>query len=95
MIRVAQRRFAPTVIGITRNGDRHQIGIVIAFVGMRIQDQIPELQVVIHGIEFELAILKADSPRPLLTRGVESIEVGLSERHVNVLGCRTTIRRQA
>jgi hypothetical protein len=35
MIRVAQRRFAPTVIGITRNGDRHQIGIVIAFVGIR------------------------------------------------------------
>jgi hypothetical protein len=35
MIKVAQRRFAPTVIGITRNGDRHQIGIVIAFVGIR------------------------------------------------------------
>jgi hypothetical protein len=27
MIRNAQRRFAPTVIGITRNGDRHQIGM--------------------------------------------------------------------
>jgi predicted DNA-binding transcriptional regulator AlpA len=27
MIRTAQRRFAPTVIGIPRNGDRHQIGI--------------------------------------------------------------------
>jgi len=37
MIRLAQRRFAPTVIGITRNGDRHQIGIVIAFVGIRSQ----------------------------------------------------------
>ena len=27
MMRNAQRRFAPTVIGITRNGDRHQIGM--------------------------------------------------------------------
>jgi hypothetical protein len=27
MIRTAQRRFAPTVIGITRNSDRHQIGM--------------------------------------------------------------------
>jgi hypothetical protein len=27
MIRNALRRFAPTVIGITRNGDRHQIGM--------------------------------------------------------------------
>ena len=27
MIRTAQRRFAPTAIGITRNSDRHQIGI--------------------------------------------------------------------
>jgi hypothetical protein len=27
MIRTAQRRFAPTVIGITRNSDRHQFGI--------------------------------------------------------------------
>ncbi len=27
MIRTAQRRFAPTAIGIPRNGDRHQIGI--------------------------------------------------------------------
>jgi hypothetical protein len=27
MIRTAQRRFAPTVFGITRNSDRHQIGI--------------------------------------------------------------------
>ena len=27
MIRTAQRRFAPTVIGITWNGDRHQIGM--------------------------------------------------------------------
>ena len=46
-----------------------------------VQDQIPELQVVIHGIEFELAILKPDSSRALLARGVESIEVGLSECH--------------
>jgi hypothetical protein len=46
-----------------------------------IQDQIPKFQVVIHGIEFELAILKTNSPRPLLTRGVGRIEVGLSERH--------------
>jgi hypothetical protein len=61
-----------------------------------VQDQIPKLQIVVHGIEFELAILKADSPRALLPRGVESIEVGLSERHVNVLGwIRSTIRRQA
>src|SRR3954447_197286 len=27
MIRTAQRRFAPTVFGITRNSDRHQLGI--------------------------------------------------------------------
>ena len=27
MIRTAQRRFAPTAIGITRNSDRHQFGI--------------------------------------------------------------------
>src|ERR1017187_3723343 len=27
MIRTAQRRFAPTVISITRNSDRHQIGM--------------------------------------------------------------------
>src|ERR1022692_1304619 len=27
MIRTAQRRFAPTVIGITRNSDRHEIGM--------------------------------------------------------------------
>lgn len=27
MIKRAQRRFAPTVIGITRNSDRHQIGM--------------------------------------------------------------------
>src|ERR1017187_2850446 len=27
MIRTAQRRFAPTGIGITRNRDRHQIGM--------------------------------------------------------------------
>jgi hypothetical protein len=27
MIRTTQRRFAPTVIGITRNSDRHQIGM--------------------------------------------------------------------
>jgi hypothetical protein len=27
MIRTAQRRFAPTAIGITRNGDRHQFGM--------------------------------------------------------------------
>jgi site-specific recombinase XerC len=27
MIRTAQRRFAPTVIGITRNSDRHQFGM--------------------------------------------------------------------
>jgi hypothetical protein len=61
-----------------------------------VQDQIPKLQIVVHGIEFKLAILKADSPRALLPRGVESIEVGLSERHVNVLGwIRSTIRRQA
>jgi hypothetical protein len=46
-----------------------------------IQDQIPELQIVIHGIEFELTILKADSPRTLLARSVESIEVGLRECH--------------
>ena len=35
MIETAQRRFAPTVIGILRNSDRHQIGIVIGFVGIR------------------------------------------------------------
>jgi hypothetical protein len=52
-----------------------------ALLGDVIQDQIPELQVVIHGIEFELAILKADSPRSLLPRRVESIEVSLSEWH--------------
>jgi hypothetical protein len=49
-----------------------------------IQDQIPEFQVVVHGVEFELAVLKPDSPRTLLARGVESIEVGLSEWHVSV-----------
>ena len=27
MIRTAQRRFAPTAIGITRNSDRHQFGM--------------------------------------------------------------------
>jgi hypothetical protein len=52
-----------------------------ALLGDIVQDQIPQFQVVIHGIEFELAILKPDSPRPLLARGVESIEVGLSECH--------------
>jgi hypothetical protein len=46
-----------------------------------IQDQIPEFQIVIHGIELELAILKADSPRSLLPRCVESIEIGLRECH--------------
>jgi hypothetical protein len=46
-----------------------------------IQDQIPEFQIVVHGIEFELTILKADSPRALLPRGVESIEIGLRECH--------------
>jgi hypothetical protein len=51
-----------------------------------VQDQIPKLQVVIHGVEFELAVLKPDSPRTLLARGVESIEVGLSEWHASVLG---------
>jgi hypothetical protein len=35
MIRTAQRRFAPTVIGITRNRDRHRIGIVIGIAGIR------------------------------------------------------------
>jgi hypothetical protein len=50
-----------------------------------IQDQIPEFQIVIHGIEFELAILKPDSPRALLPRGVESIEIGLSEWHSRYL----------
>ena len=42
-----------------------------------VQDQIPELEVIVDGIEFKLAILKPDSPRALLARGVESIEVGL------------------
>jgi hypothetical protein len=46
-----------------------------------VQDQIPELQVIVDGIEFELAILKADSPRALLAGSVESIKVGLSECH--------------
>jgi hypothetical protein len=46
-----------------------------------IQNQIPKLQIVIHGIEFELAILKTDSPRALLPRGVESIEIGLRKCH--------------
>jgi hypothetical protein len=51
-----------------------------------IQDEIPELEVIVDGIEFELAILKADPPRPLLARGVQSIEVGLSEGHKKVSG---------
>jgi len=51
-----------------------------------VQDQIPEFQVVIYGIEFELTILKANAPRPLLARGVESIEVGLNERHCECTG---------
>ena len=46
-----------------------------------IQDQIPELEVIVDGIEFELAILKPDSPRALLPRGVEGVEIGLSECH--------------
>jgi hypothetical protein len=46
-----------------------------------IQDQIPELEVIVDGIELELAILKPDSPRALLPRGVESIEIGLRECH--------------
>jgi hypothetical protein len=36
MIRIAQGRFAPKAIGIIRNSDRHQIGIVIGIVGIRI-----------------------------------------------------------
>ena len=35
LIRTAQRRFAPTVIGITRNRDRHRLGIVIGIAGIR------------------------------------------------------------
>jgi len=68
-----------------------------ALLGDIVQDQIPEFQVVIHGIELELTILKADSPRTLLARGVESVEVGLSECHVNILGWipSSQIRRQA
>jgi len=31
-----------------------------------VQDQIPELEVIVDGIKFELAILKADSPGPPL-----------------------------
>jgi len=50
-----------------------------------VQDQIPEFQIVVNGIEFELAILKPDSPRSLLARGVESVEIGLSEWHLKVL----------
>jgi hypothetical protein len=35
--------------------------------------------VIVSGIEFELAILKAHMARTLLARGVKSIKVGLSE----------------
>ena len=52
-----------------------------AILSIVVQDEIPEFQIVIHGIEFELAILKPDSPRALLARGVESIEIGLRECH--------------
>jgi len=52
-----------------------------ALLGDVVQDQIPELEVIVDGIEFELAILKADSPGSLLPSGVESIEIGLSECH--------------
>jgi hypothetical protein len=73
---------APTVRGVDANL-AHLLRT--ALLGDVVQDQIPELQVVIYGIEFELAILKPDSPRPLLARGIETIEVGLSERHLIVL----------
>ena len=69
---------APTVRGV----DAHLAHLLRpALLGDVIEDQVPELEVIVDGIEFELAILKADSPRPLLARGVESIEVGLSECH--------------
>jgi hypothetical protein len=69
---------APTV----RRVDPHLSHLLRpGLLGDVVQDQIPKLEVIVDGIEFELAVLKADSSRPLLTRGVESIEVGLSEWH--------------
>jgi hypothetical protein len=50
-----------------------------ALLGDVVQNQIPEFQIVIHGIEFKLTILKADSPRSLLARSVEGVEIGLGE----------------
>jgi len=48
MTRVAHRRFAPTVIGITRNGDRHQIGIANRHVGIRTRKKVRPLRVRDH-----------------------------------------------
>jgi hypothetical protein len=69
---------APTVRGV----DAHLAHLLRpGLLGDVIQDQIPEFQIIVHGIEFELTILKADSPRALLPRSVESIEIGLRECH--------------
>lgn len=41
------------------------------------QDQIPELQIVLNGIEFEFAVLKPDPARALFARRVERVEICL------------------
>jgi len=46
-----------------------------------VENQVPELDVVIDRVEFEVAVLEPDSLRALLARGIEGIEVDLAERH--------------
>src|SRR5579885_2290475 len=49
-----------------------------------IEDQVPQLDVVVDRIELEVAILETDAPGALLARGVERVEVGLREWHSNL-----------
>jgi len=103
MIRIAQLRFAPTAIGITRNGDRHQIAIGDRL-RRRPQIRVQYLQLMAEGrvacsaemFAKTLDVLKIESGRNLThvdeTPSAHIIEIGYpsSEPTIHCLndGCR-------
>ena len=51
-----------------------------------VENQVPELYVVVNGVELKVAILKPDALRALLASGVEGVEIGLGEWHLGLVG---------